>query len=95
MPQAKFLKTAIAAISLLTLVSVQAAWAKSATNTNWRGLAVKGYDVVAYFTMGKPVKGNSDFSYKWNDATWRFSSQKHLDLFKATPERFAPQYGGY
>jgi YHS domain-containing protein len=45
--------------------------------------------------MNKPVKGSSEFSYKWMDATWRFSSQAHLDLFKAAPEKYAPQYGGY
>lgn len=95
MPYAKRLFIAGAAFALLTLLSTQITWAESYINTNWRGLAVKGYDVVAYFTMGKPVKGKSDFSFKWSDATWRFSSQEHLDLFKASPEKYAPQYGGY
>ena len=88
-------KTVVVTISLLILLSVQTACAKSSINTNWRGLAVKGYDVVAYFTKSTPVKGNKAFSFEWKDATWRFSSQEHLDLFKAAPERYAPQYGGY
>ena len=58
-------------------------------------LAVSGYDPVAYFTESKPVKGSSDFEYEWNGATWRFSSAANLEAFKATPEAYAPQYGGY
>ena len=80
---------------LLVFFSTHIAWAKSPINTNWRGLAVKGYDVVAYFTMGEPTKGERSFSYQWHGATWRFASKKHLDLFKASPEKYAPQYGGY
>jgi len=95
MPHVKCVKIAVITIMLFFFFSVQTTWAKSFINTNWRGLAVKGYDVVAYFTMDKPVKGKSTFSIKWKDATWRFSSQEHLDLFKSSPERYAPQYGGY
>jgi len=58
-------------------------------------LAVSGYDPVAYFTEGKPVEGRSDFEYEWNGATWRFVDQNNLDTFKANPEVYAPQYGGY
>jgi len=58
-------------------------------------LAVSGYDPVAYFTEGKPVEGRSDFEYEWNSATWRFVDQNNLDAFKANPEAYAPQYGGY
>ncbi|MEM7357764.1 MAG: YHS domain-containing (seleno)protein [Pseudomonadota bacterium] len=57
--------------------------------------AIKGYDTVAYFTEGKPVKGDEEFSTEYNEATWLFSSQENLDLFKADPEKYAPQYGGY
>jgi YHS domain-containing protein len=57
--------------------------------------AANGYDVVAYFTEQKPVQGDKNFSYKWNDATWYFASQEHLDLFKSIPEKYAPQFGGY
>lgn len=57
--------------------------------------AIRGYDPVAYFTEGKPVKGNKEFSYQWNDANWYFSSKADLDSFKKNPEKYAPQYGGY
>lgn len=57
--------------------------------------AIQGYDPVAYFKAGKPIKGTKDFSFVWNEATWYFSSQENLDAFKKSPEKFAPQYGGY
>ncbi len=82
-------------LSLLFLFGTGTAWAKSPILKNWRGLAVKGYDVVAYFTQGRPVKGSGDFQYKWMGATWRFSKGEHLAAFKADPEKYAPQYGGY
>ncbi len=58
-------------------------------------LAVSGYDPVAYFTQNKPVKGSGDHEFDWNGATWRFSSAENLATFKADPEKYAPQYGGY
>jgi len=67
----------------------------SQINTNSAGIAIKGYDTVAYFTMGKPVAGKKEFQYSWQNANWLFSSLKHLQLFKDNPEKYAPQYGGY
>lgn len=81
--------------AMLFFIAAQPVWAKSQINTNWRGLAVKGYDVVAYFSLGQPVKGEKAFSYQWEGATWRFSNQAHLSAFKADPLKYAPQYGGY
>ena len=71
------------------------AWAKSSINKNWKGVAIKGYDTVAYFTLSKPVEGKKEFEYKWKDAIWRFANEDHLKLFKSDPEKYAPQYGGY
>jgi YHS domain-containing protein len=59
------------------------------------GIAIRGFDTVAYFTQGKPVKGSADYVVNWSGATWQFASQEHADLFKADPEAYAPQYGGY
>ncbi|MFT3908160.1 MAG: YHS domain-containing (seleno)protein [Ferruginibacter sp.] len=59
------------------------------------GVAINGYDPVAYFKKNKPVKGDEQFSFKWNEANWLFSSQENLDSFKMNPLKFAPQYGGY
>ena len=57
--------------------------------------AVSGYDTVAYFTEGKPVKGGKNYKTKYMGATWLFSTEDNLELFKANPEQYAPQYGGY
>jgi len=57
--------------------------------------AIKGYDTVAYFTEDKPVKGKREYSMEYQGATWLFSSVENLELFKANPEKYAPQYGGY
>jgi len=59
------------------------------------GIAIRGYDTVAYFTQGAPAEGAAEFSTDWEGATWQFASQEHLDLFVAEPEKYAPQYGGY
>lgn len=85
----------IAFVSCLSLFTMNA-HAKSEVYTKYfSDLAVSGYDTVAYFTQDKPVKGNSKFSIEYKDTTWLFSSKEHLALFKATPEKYAPQYGGY
>lgn len=64
-------------------------------NVTAEGIAIKGYDPVAYFTEGKPVPGIKEFSHQWNNATWLFASKMHLEVFKSEPARYAPQYGGY
>ena len=65
----------------------------------YRGLfeeaAVGGYDAVAYFKIGAPVEGKKAFEHKYKNATWRFSTADNLAAFKADPDRYAPQYGGY
>jgi YHS domain-containing protein len=58
-------------------------------------IAIKGYDPVAYFLQGTAIKGNSKFCLDWNKKQWRFSSQKNMDIFKAAPDKYAPQYDGY
>jgi len=63
--------------------------------TTKANLALSGYDAVSYFKDGKPVAGKPEFSYKWMDVTWRFSSAENRDAFKDAPEKYAPQYGGY
>ena len=57
--------------------------------------AIVGYDPVAYFTEGRPVPGSDAHVHTWKGAKWKFASAAHLEMFKAHPERYAPQYGGY
>jgi YHS domain-containing protein len=87
---------------LAALAAPLAARAAPAINTLKSGLlggrddtAILGYDTVAYFTEGKAVKGQERFVTEWRGAKWQFASQAHLETFKAAPEKYAPQYGGY
>lgn len=57
--------------------------------------ALSGYDTVAYFTAGEPVKGLDSFKTQYKGAAWKFSSAENLTKFQENPEQFAPQYGGY
>jgi hypothetical protein len=56
---------------------------------------LKGFDPVAYFQQGKATPGNANFTYKWQDVNWRFSTAENRDLFIKNPEKYAPQYGGF
>lgn len=59
------------------------------------GLAIHGYDPVAYVEDGKAEPGSEDFDVMWGGAIWRFSSAGHMAAFESDPWRYAPQYGGY
>jgi len=58
-------------------------------------LAIKGYDPVAYFTIGKPVPGLPQIEYEWDEHRYRFSRAEHRELFKADPVRYAPQFANF
>ena len=57
--------------------------------------AIRGYDSVAYFTVGQPTKGSDQFTAEYMGATFKFASAENRDIFKANPSGYAPQYGGY
>ncbi len=83
------------AILAITMISTQAFALDPTYTALFSNDAIRGYDTVAYFTENKPVKGKSKFSIEYNEATWLFSSEENLALFKGNPEKYAPQYGGY
>jgi YHS domain-containing protein len=58
------------------------------------GLAVHGYDVVAFFADGKPLIGSDAYAVAHAGGTYRFVSQANLDAFKADPGKYEPAYGG-
>ncbi len=60
-----------------------------------KGVAVGGYDPVAYFTDGKPVQGRADITLEHEGAKWHFASEANREAFRADPAKYAPQYGGY
>ena len=64
-------------------------------NATITGLALRGYDPVAYFTDGKPIPGDYRITARYNEATYRFASQEHKILFETDPVKYLPQYGGF
>ena len=64
-------------------------------NTLFAGLGAKGYDVVAYFTAGKPAPGSDRYTAEYGGVKWQFTSAENRDAFKADPAKYAPQYGGF
>ena len=87
------LKTVIA-VSALSFASLSLA-AGVEVNADSNDLAIKGYDPVAYFVDNNAVQGNAQYSAAYNDAIYYFSSAEHRDLFKQSPAKYAPQFGGY
>jgi YHS domain-containing protein len=88
------MKKVIVSMSFLFFMSFAVLAQKSVVFNPSEG-AIHGYDPVAYFKESKAIKGDKKYSYLWNSATWYFSTQQNLDAFKANPEKFSPQYGGY
>lgn len=81
---------------LVLLASNGLAVAGGVVNTGlFGGVAIKGYDPVAYFTEGRAMKGSEEFAYNWLGTPWHFANAKHRDMFAAEPDKYAPQYGGY
>ncbi len=74
---------------LFSLNSLAVSWYSN------KGAVNSGYDVVAYFTQNKPVKGSPRYQLEWNGGTWYFSSAANKQKFKTNPSKYAPQYGGY
>jgi YHS domain-containing protein len=82
-------------LGLLVLVFTPLAFAGEAPVFATEDGAIRGYDPVAYFTMGEPTRGSDKFTASWQGATFKFASAANLELFKAEPTAYAPQYGGY
>ena len=59
------------------------------------GVAIRGYDPVAYFTQSKPVRGSPAHKAEFRGSTFHFASQANRDAFAADPAKYAPQYNGY
>ena len=67
----------------------------ASVNTNAEGIALHGFDAVAYFAVDTAVEGNGAYEFAWNGAKWLFANAENLEKFKQNPESYAPQYGGY
>ena len=84
---------------LATLVSLAALPAlggdKALLNLDKDGVAIQGYDPVAFFTAKAPVPGKQEFASERHGAVYRFHSAKNKALFDADPAKYEPQFGGY
>lgn len=94
------MKLQLLRLTVLVLFSMSTAFAQKSAGRHSEvfvkeGKAINGYDPVAYFTEGKPVLGDPKISYAYQGADWHFASAQNRDTFKADPEKYAPQYGGY
>ena len=87
--------TVILIMAVFCLLTLSLAFATEPINKTSDGVAIKGYDPVAYFIDKRAEKGNMALEYAWMGAKWHFSSSYHRDLFIKNPEKYAPKYGGY
>ncbi len=88
------MKKLMSALMLLVALSALAA-AKDLQNLNRDGVAIQGYDPVAFFTYQHPAKGNSQFQSDYNGAKYYFASAEHKAAFDKDPAKYEPQFGGY
>ena len=86
------MRTTLVAVAVLFLF--QYIYLKSGWYISKKYIAIKGHDPVGYFSKNRAIQGIDKFSLIWNNKLWRFSHLTNLELFKATPEKYAPQYNG-
>lgn len=91
----RFCLMIVTILLIASIANAQKYDGKFFNNVNANGVILDGYDPVAFFKDNKPVKGNGQYQYKFDDAIYYFASQEHLDLFKKDPRKYAPQFGGW
>lgn len=89
------MKKVIALALLLWGFPVFPQTAKTLQNLDKSGVAIQGYDPVAFFTQNKPVKGNAQFQSNYRSATYYFASAEDKAAFDAAPAKYEPQFGGF
>jgi len=67
----------------------------SSLNVDSKGVALKGYDPVSYFSSGGPATGKSGYTATHDGATYWFANAENRDIFKANPSKYSPAYGGF
>src|ERR1044071_7644496 len=89
------MKQLLFSLALAAVVLPSSAQPRTLLNLDKTGLAIQGYDPVAFFTDGKPVKGKPEFPARHNGGLYSFASKEHRELFKADPAKYEPAFGGY
>jgi YHS domain-containing protein len=83
-------------IAFLTFAAVASnLLAGQVVNVDQNGVALQGYDPVAYFTDGRPIKGTQELAASYNGATYYFASAEHKAQFEREPGKYAPSFGGF
>lgn len=82
-------------ISIVIVAALLAGPAAAEAQFQVGGVALGGYDPVAYFRKQTAERGSSAYRHRYNGTTWYFASELHRDLFAEDPQRYAPQYGGF
>jgi YHS domain-containing protein len=90
-PNARFCMLFLA----LLIISQHSLAANELVNVDEQGVAIHGYDPVAYFAENKPVKGQPSLHYQWSNATWLFANAANKQAFIDAPTKYAPQFGGF
>ena len=90
----RLLASAIVAGFIMAMAPANAS-AGERINADDDGVAIQGYDPVAYFSEGHPVQGTEEHAFEWEDSRWLFSTPEHKDAFAREPRRYAPRYGGF
>ena len=67
----------------------------TAANVDGKGVILKGFDIVAYFKQGKPLKGNPEIASTYQGVTYLFASAANKADFDKDPAKYVPQYGGF
>jgi YHS domain-containing protein len=93
--QKKTLMKQLLTIAIIFVSTISIAHAQKSPVYATNGIALGGYDAVAFFTQSKPVKGSASYSYSWEGVNWLFADKADLESFKKSPMKFAPAYGGY
>jgi YHS domain-containing protein len=93
------LAVAVSCLGVLIGTAAMPAYAVRTTdgeyNTLYAGLGAKGYDVVSYFTDGRPAPGSDCYTYEYGGVKWQFANREHREVFASDPQKYAPQYGGF
>lgn len=93
--QGRIRSVAHAVLAMLLVVAAAAGAQAQKVNAGRGGVAVKGYDLVAYVTAGRPMEGSEQFVHRIGATTYRFASAANRDAFAKEPERYLPQFGGF
>ena len=88
-----YIKSVLVLMLLLSIQITSSAQGKAFASD--QGIAINGYDVVAYFKQNEAVRGSNDHAVKVDGATYYFSSAANATTFKAKPSAYQPAYGGY